>query len=194
MNTKNEKKVTFQTIQAYYLYFMLYAVFGWLYEVTLETVIYRWGFSNRGVLFGPYCPVYGVGAFAFLFVVYPLLRQKNQKQRLLLLPLIYVLCALLATAIELVTSYLCEFTIGYIPWDYTSYKYNFQARIALSTSLRFGLGGVLFLYVLQPLFEKMNAKLSDRTRTIIFCVVLGLFLIDVIVTLYFQIPSTKTPL
>jgi len=41
----------------YFMYFMMYAVIGWLYEVFLEVVVYRWGFSNRGVLFGPYLPV-----------------------------------------------------------------------------------------------------------------------------------------
>lgn len=175
------KRPDLKTIQAYFLYFMFYSVFGWLYEVTLEVVIYRWGYSDRGVLFGPYCPVYGVGALLFIFTVYPLLRGKPMKKRLLLMPLVFVLCALIATAVELLTSYLCEFAIGYIPWDYTSYKYNFQARIALSTSLRFGLGGVLFLYLLQPAFEKINAKLPDKTRSIIFCVVSGLFALDLLV-------------
>ena len=37
----------------WFLYFMMYSVIGWLYEVFLEVVVYRWGFSNRGVLFGP---------------------------------------------------------------------------------------------------------------------------------------------
>lgn len=179
-----KSKITFQTFQAYYLYFMAYAVFGWLYEVFLETVIYRWGFSNRGVLFGPYCPVYGVAAFAFLFAINPLLKNKTVKQRLCLLPAIYLLCTLLATAIELATSYLCEFTIGYWPWQtYADYKYNFQARIALSPSLRFGIGGILFLYLLQPFFEKINCKLSDKKRTLIFGIVGALFVLDITVHL-----------
>ena len=48
-------------VRQYYLYFMMYSVIGWLYEVFLEVVVYRWGFSNRGVLYGPYCLIYGVG-------------------------------------------------------------------------------------------------------------------------------------
>ena len=39
-------------VQDYFLYFMLYSVIGWIYEVFLEVVVYRWGFSNRGVLTG----------------------------------------------------------------------------------------------------------------------------------------------
>ena len=31
---------------------ILFAVLGWSYEVILETFIYQWGFTNRGVLFG----------------------------------------------------------------------------------------------------------------------------------------------
>ena len=75
MKLKLKKK----DIKRYYLYFMMYAVFGWLYEVFLEVVVYRWGFSNRGVLFGPYCPVYGFGALAFIFLVYPMIKDKPLK-------------------------------------------------------------------------------------------------------------------
>ena len=48
-----------QTIEKLFLYFLMAAIIGWCYEVFLEVVVYRWGFQNRGVLFGPYCPVYG---------------------------------------------------------------------------------------------------------------------------------------
>ena len=56
-------KKKYENISNYVMYFFLYAIIGWLYEVFLEVVIYKWGFSNRGVLFGPWLPVYGFGAF-----------------------------------------------------------------------------------------------------------------------------------
>lgn len=34
----------FKKGQALFLYFMAYAVIGWIYEVFLEVVVYRWGF------------------------------------------------------------------------------------------------------------------------------------------------------
>ena len=55
------------SLERIFLCFFFYSVLGWLYEVFLETVVYQWGFTNRGVLFGPYCPVYGFGALIFLF-------------------------------------------------------------------------------------------------------------------------------
>ena len=67
----------FNKLQKYFICFVLYAVLGWSYEVILETFIYQWGFTNRGVLFGPYCPVYGVGAMSFLLCLGKLMRKKD---------------------------------------------------------------------------------------------------------------------
>lgn len=157
------------------IYFALYSVFGWAYEVFLEVVIYRWGFSDRGVLFGPYCPVYGFGALLFIIIIYPMINKKPYKDRLRYIPLVFLFSMLIATALELGTSYLLERLIGYWPWQtYADYRFNFQARIALSPSVRFGIGGVLFLYVLQPLFEKltgaMPGQVLKRTGLIVFLI------------------------
>ena len=71
--------------------------------------------------------------------------------------------------------------MGSWPWQtYADYKYNYQARIALSPSLRFGLGGVLFLYVLQPLFEKLIKKLKIKKLNKVFKIVFIIFIIDLI--------------
>lgn len=61
-NTTKDEKLSYDNLkyveyQKGFICFMLYSVFGWLYEVFLEVVVYQWGFTNRGVLFGPYCPV-----------------------------------------------------------------------------------------------------------------------------------------
>ena len=174
-------KLDNKNIKKYYLYFMMYSIIGWLYEVILEVFIYKWGYSDRGILFGPYCPVYGVGALFFLFIVYPLINKKEISKKILMIPIVFLLCMVVATGIELVASYLCEAIMGSWPWQtYADYKYNFQARIALSPSIRFGLGGVLFLYILQPLFEKITNKLSNNILNKIFYVILALFIIDII--------------
>ncbi len=147
----------------YVIYFILYAMIGWIYEVFLEVVVYRWGFSNRGVLFGPWLPVYGFGALLFVFLIYPLIKNKPLKKKLIMIPVVFLGCMFVATLLELITSYTCELFMGSWPWQtYKDYKINFQGRIALSPSIRFGLGGVAFLYLLQPLFEKICDKLGDK--------------------------------
>ena len=171
-------------IKKYYLYFMMYAFIGWAYEIILEVFIYKWGYFDRGVLSGPYCPVYGFGAIAFLLTVNRFLKNKPLKKKLLLIPVIFLSTMAIATIIELITSYLCEWTIGTWPWQtYSEYAINFQGRIALSPSIRFGIGGILFLYILQPLFEKIINKLDKKRLNTTFCTVLLLFILDLLLFL-----------
>lgn len=173
-------------LQRNFIYFMLYSIIGWCYEVFLEVVIYKWGFTNRGVLFGPYCPVYGFGAISFILFVYPLIKHKKIAKKLIMIPIVFILCMFIATAIELTASYLCEYFLGSWPWQtYSSYKYNFQARVALSPSIRFGIGGVIFLYLLQPLFEKLCTKLGRKNVFLISTFLFVVILCDCIYTFVF---------
>ena len=146
-----------------FLFFVLYSVIGWLYEVFLEVVVYRWGFSNRGVLWGPYCVIYGVGALAILFAFSRLKRTPVRVGRVSITPvLVFFGIVVLTTALELLGSYIMEFAYGSWQWDYRHYAFNFQGRVALNPSIRFGIGGMLFLYGLQPLFEKLADRLPRR--------------------------------
>ena len=147
----------------YFLFFVLYSVLGWIYEVFLEVVVYRWGFSNRGVLFGPYCVIYGAGALLILLAFTRLRRTPIRLGRISVTPvLVFLGIVILTTALELLGSYIMEATQGNWLWDYRHYAFNFQGRVALNPSIRFGIGGMVFLYILQPLFEKLADRLSRR--------------------------------
>jgi len=177
-----------RTVPQLFICFWLYAILGWCYEVFLEVVVYRWGFTNRGVLFGPYCPVYGVGALTFLLCFGALMRKKDLKWLNIVKPLIiFVGCMAVATLIELAASYILEAATGSWPWQtYADYKYNYQARIALSTSVRFGLGGLLFMYAVQPLYDRLLSKPSRKTINIIAAALLVTVIADCIYTFFIK--------
>ena len=166
------------------MYFIFYAIFGWFYEVFLEVVVYGWGFSNRGVLFGPFLPVYGIGALTFVFAFYKLIKGKDLKVKLLMCPVIFFGCAFIATVIELATSYILENAMGYWPWQtYLDYAINFEGRIALSPSIRFGVGGILFLYFLQPVFENICERMNPKVFNYLFYCLLIAFTVDLVCAL-----------
>lgn len=171
----------------YVLFFILYAMFGWTYEVVLEVFIYKWGYSDRGVLNGPYCPIYGVGALIFIFCVLPMIKDKAYPKKLLYIIPVFVSCMLIATGIELASTYLLELFTGSWPWQtYKDYEINFQGRIALSPSLRFGLGGLIFLYLIQPVFEFIASKIKDKYLTYVSIAIVVLLSTDIIYTLFFK--------
>lgn len=101
---------------------------------------------------------------------------------------IFVGCGVVATFIELAASYLLEWTTGSWPWQtYADYAINFQARVALSPSVRFGIGGVLFLYLLRPLFAKLTGLMSKRVLNWVSGIAAAVFGIDLVATLLYRL-------
>lgn len=169
----------------WFLYFWIYSVIGWIYEVFLEVVVYRWGFSNRGFLFGPYCPVYGFGALLLLLALRPLQKRKISLGNITITPLLVFLgVVILATAVELFTSYIMEWTTGGWLWDYRSYPFQFQGRIALNPSIRFGIGGIVILYGIQTVLDKFRQKTGDKYWNIASMVLFILMVFDFIFILW----------
>lgn len=67
-------------------------------------------------------------------------------------------------------------------WNYRSYAFNFQGRIALNPSIRFGLGGLLIMYGIQPQLEKLVARWSPKVFQRSMAVIGVVFLLDALYT------------
>lgn len=183
---KMHRNLSLEVFFEYLIYFFLYSVLGWIYEVVLEVFIYRWGFSNRGALFGPYCVIYGFGALIFLILLKDLKSRRIGTKKLNLTPLlVFFAIIFIATIVELIGSYIMEATQGGWMWDYSDYFANFQGRIALNPSIRFGIGGMVILYLLQPLFEKGVKKLSGKTVILTGGIIGAILLVDFLHLLLF---------
>lgn len=170
-----------KNIQDYFLYFMFYSVLGWIYEVFLEVVVYRWGFSNRGVLTGPYCVVYGFGAVILLLTLSGLMKKKIMWGPVCVTPLlVFAGIILITTGIELAASYIMEYTMGGWQWDYTRFAFDFQGRIAPNPSIRFGIGGMVILYLLQPLAGRFTERVSPKIQKTTALVCAAVIVVDVI--------------
>ena len=170
-----------KTIRNYFIYFMAYAFLGWIYEVLLGIFQFHLGFINRGFLFGPYLPLYGVGAIIFICLLDNLKNKRITVLKLNIMPvLIFLAIMFIATTLELVTSYLMEFFIGKWLWDYNGYFMNYEGRIALETSIRFGIGGMAILYVIQPFLNRILTSGKDKQINIIFVTMGLIFVLDVI--------------
>ena len=177
---KTKQESMLHVCERYLFYFIICAMIGWLYEVFFQVVIWQDGFSNRGVLFGPWLPVYGFGAMLIISIFGRFVTGKSLKTKLLLIPVMFVGVFLLTSAVELLTSYLCEWTIGYQPWDYTMFKYTLDHRVALVTSTVFGVGGLFFLYILKPLVDKLVGKFNEKTLNITSAIILIVLICDCI--------------
>lgn len=158
----------------YMEYFLIYCFFGWAYESIWCCMIYHHrGFINRGFLFGPWLPIYGIGFFIILGI-FKLLWIKKPI-------LVFIVGALVATIAELTASYIIEAAGGSKMWDYTGYFLNFNGRIALVPSLMFGLLIWVAICVIHPLIIKLQKKTVDsKIHNVLFIITAILFTVDLI--------------
>ena len=148
--------------------FFLLSFFGWLWEGFLS-VFQSDTYVNRGFLTGPWLPVYGIGG-----VMLEILFHKWRDRPILTFVSSMVLC----TVLEYLTGWYLELTWGVKWWDYSEMPLNLHGRICLLGSLLFGLGGMLLVWVIAPLFNLLYRKVPVRIRTSIGLLVIIAFAAD----------------
>ena len=151
------------------LMFLLFAFVGWLWEVAIGLV--QGGvFVNRGVLHGPWLPIYGTGAIMIL-VVLARFRKKPVAE--------FFLAIALSGAVEYFTSWYLEMMHGGMRWwDYTGYFLNLNGRICAEGLLVFGVAGAAVVYYLAPAIDGMIRKIKPAVAITLAAVLLTVFLVD----------------
>ena len=144
------------TVTSILVCFFFMCFVGWIWEVSLSMISYG-RFVNRGVLHGPWIPIYGFGCVLILLLL----------KRFIMRPKVeFSMAVLLCGCIEYFTGLVLELTHnGQKWWDYTGYFLNLHGRICAEGLLVFGVGGMAFVYVIAPLIdnwvkEHLNKKLS----------------------------------
>lgn len=165
MKIDYNRKYSFTTI---ILFFFTFAFVGWAWEV-FYTLLNDGVLANRGTLFGPWLPIYGVGGLIIIVFLKPL--RKN--------PLVMFIGAFVACGIlEYFTSWMLDVLFDTKWWDYTGFFLNINGRVCLEGLFVFGLAGVSFTYIFAPLLDNLYAHLSAQKRKPICIVLLALFAVD----------------
>ena len=162
------------TLRNYFENFLVYAVLGWIYESIWCCMIYhKRGFINRGFLFGPWLPIYGIGFFIILGI-FKFLKVKK--------PLgVFIIGTLVATIAELSASYIIDMVVGTPMWDYKGYFMNFDGRIALEPSMMFGVMICIAICLIQPVVVRFQEKTRENNlRRTCDILAAGLFAIDLL--------------
>ncbi|MBE5905773.1 MAG: metal-dependent phosphohydrolase [Lachnospiraceae bacterium] len=164
-------------ISRYVCLFMVYCCMGWIYE-TIYCTVKGGKWENRGFLYGPACPIYGVGAVT-VSVVVSLVKQANA----VLVPWqIFVISVVGSAILEYVTSWALEKTFHALWWDYSRLPFNLHGRISLFTSLGFGFGGLLVVYIIAPFTEKMVDRVTPIWMEVLALLAVAVFVMDTTLT------------
>ena len=153
-----------------FIFFLIYSFLGYICEIILASINQK-KLVNRGFLFGPYCPIYGIGS---LFITYCLSRFWQDPV------IVFILGAIITSCLEYFTSFMLEKIFHNMWWDYSGYKYNLNGRICLQNTLLFGLGSLIVIYVGNPRIYKLINKASPSVLNIVAGILAVIFIIDII--------------
>ena len=158
---ENEKRSRIEMINYFRRYsvwslilmFFTFSFIGWLWEVSLH-LISDGVFVNRGVLHGPWLPIYGCGGVLILVAL-----NRLRARPLLEFGAIVVLCG----CVEYFSSLYLEIAHnGQRWWDYSGYFLNLNGRICAEGLLVFGLGGLAIVYVLAPILDNQVRRIPGK--------------------------------
>lgn len=154
-------------------YFIIYSFLGWCLESIYKTIIFRKP-TNSGFLYGPLCPMYGIGAVIMIMA-------GTLSNNILV---IFLMSIVIFTIWEYLVAVVLEKLFKTKYWDYSDIKFNFQGRICLKNSIYWGILGVLLIFIIQPSIEKL-VELIPNTILMYLDVILSIaIIVDVGFTLF----------
>ena len=153
----------------FFMYFFIYSVLGWIVETLYcRTLDGKW--TNRGFLFGPYCPIYGFGALIIIAFL------QNFKSSFIA---VFFLGMIFTSILEYLTSFLLEKLFDAKWWDYSKMKFNINGRICLLNSLEFAFLGVVLTYIVHPTISNLILKIPIDLVQLISFALITIMAIDV---------------
>ena len=156
--------MNFTKLRNIFLIFMTCSFLGWIYEVSVGIFETYVGYVNRGFLFGPYLPIYGFGGLILIILLKRVRDKRIQIGRInISFILVFFSTMLITTVLELLGSY---------------FFCNFEGRIALWSSVKFGIGGLIIIYFIEPMINICIKKADKRAINVFSLILAIIFLID----------------
>ena len=162
-----------------FLIFLTGCFVGWIYEEVFYWVT-EGMLRNRGVLYGPWLPIYGAGALG-IYAMKPLKRNPV---------LLFALCAAVTGVVEYIIGMAGIRLFGLRLWDYRGLLWNLDGIICFRSVVSFAVMGLVFHYLLEPTAERMVAELPPKTVRAVCLALVVVFAADCVLSASFRTPIT----
>ena len=162
-------------------YFFLYSFIGWILESIYKT-IYAKKFVNSGFLYGPLCPIYGLGALIMYFT----LSGYNEN------PIhVFIIGFVVLSVWEYFVAWILEKIFHTKYWDYSDKKFNLNGRVCMLNSFFWGILGIIFIYFIHPIIQTKIIDINSYALIIITVLLTVGLIIDIIISVIKTIDITK---
>lgn len=161
------------SLSSYILFFFVFSLTGWIWEVLLHIYLDH-TLINRGVLYGPWLPIYGFGGIGILFFLRRFAGKPFQ---------LFFMIMLTAGTLEFLTGSILWKLYQMRWWDYSDSLIHLKGFVCLEGLLLFGTGGLVIFYLAAPRLNEQFQKLPKSFRRILCLCLLLFFLMDTVFSL-----------
>ena len=160
-------------ITTLFLYFIFYSFCGWVWETCYCSIKER-HYVPRGFLYGPVCPIYGVGVLLMILFFAPF--QDN-------LVVFYFVAVIVMTAWEYFVGWFLETTTHIKYWDYSHLPFNIKGRVCLPSSLLWGVLSYVAVFLIHPPVARLLGRLPLWLHYTLCGSFLTLLVVDTVTTI-----------
>lgn len=157
--------------------FVVCCVMGLFIEIAWHMVVVEPGvYQDRaGLLYGPFSPIYGVGA-VLMTVVLNRFHDRNPV-------LIFLVSAAIGGAFEFFASWFFEVAFGIVAWDYSGTFLNIDGRTNFMFMCMWGMLGLFWVKFALPAMLQLVNRIPWNWRYVVTSVCMVLMVLDCILTL-----------
>lgn len=152
--------------------FLCYSFLGWVME-TITAAIKNKKFTNKGLINGPFCIIYGVTT-CFVSVFF----------RELTGIWLFLSSAIIAALMEWIAGHLIEKFFHERWWDYSDYKWNLDGYICIRRMLIWGVHCVFAVCVGNYWLLKLFAFFPDFLEKLIIIILMFILVVDTLATVF----------
>ena len=153
-------------------YLVIFSIVGLIVETLFCYITTGVIESRKGLIYGPFCPIYGVGA---TFLIYLLNQFKNDKIKL------FIYGGICGSAVEYIISFGLEAFYGARFWDYSYLNFNLNGRICVTYTLFWSILAIILIKIVKPVIDKIICKINYK---ILDSIIVIFAILDVICTIW----------
>lgn len=160
--------------------FLLYSILGFLLETSVA-LLTRSHFHS-GILYGPWTPVYGIGSILIIIISHYFfmnLHMPRWQETII----VFLIITIVLTFIEWLGGIGIEALFHKVFWDYSKDPTSMGHYISLKMSFLWGIGSIIFIYVIHPFLDNYIQKTPIWLTIPVFII----FMIDAVTTLVMNI-------
>lgn len=169
---KNVKKITAHDV---FWYFIIFSIIGLIVEMLFCFVTTGKIESRKGLIWGPFCPIYGVGGAVLILAL-----NKYQDSDIK----IFVYGGFLGSAIEYIISFILEAMYSTRFWDYSHLPFHLNGRICITYTIYWAILSILLMKIMKPFTDKLIAKMPSKLQRILELGLIIFLFVDVIATVW----------